>query len=60
MCIKTRAHAPGHNLPALRACLDTGLRRHDKERGGKCGGKFADFGLAFLGKYGIMMCLLGR
>jgi mucin-19 len=28
--------------------------------GGRCGGKFADFGLAFWGKYGIMLCLLGR
>jgi hypothetical protein len=27
---------------------------------GNCGGNFADFGLAFLGNYGIMLCLSGR
>jgi hypothetical protein len=37
-----------------------GQARHDTEWGGRCGGKCADFGLAFLGKYGIMLCLSGR
>jgi hypothetical protein len=39
---------------------DAGFGRYDTERGGKCGGSFADFGLAFWGKYGIMLCLSGR